>query len=362
MGWATPAGSGALGRSGPGVPSPRERTSRSRSCGRSSPGTRTPSAPCAARYAPSATFAHAAVARTYLLEETEPTPPLADGVAPPEATPSADARLAPRPTRLPARLPTRLPTPGPSARGCCRTSSPGSHCPRSSRSPVRSLNPRCGRSARGWPRPSPRCTRQAGSTATSSPTTSGWTERAAPASWTSVTPSARARRRRPSGRPALSRLSARAAPLQPRAADTFALGALLFEIAVGSPACGVPPDLERLRSGRVSPPSNVVPRLSPLLDAIVLASLAPRPADRPTCATVARVLEEGEASRLVAGAPRGGGRRPGGRGPPGLAATTSHSPAAPRSSTALRSVEAGTRGRRRGAPARATAAWASRGS
>ncbi len=79
-------------------------------------------------------------------------------------------------------------------------------------------------------------------------------------------------------------------------ADTFALGALLFEVAVDSPACGAPPDLKRLRSGGVPPPSNLVPRLSPLLDAIVLASLAPRPADRPTCATIARVLEEGEAS------------------------------------------------------------------
>lgn len=80
------------------------------------------------------------------------------------------------------------------------------------------------------------------------------------------------------------------------AADTFALGALLFEIAVGSPACGIPADLRRLRSGGVPPPSNLVPRLSPLLDAIVLATLAPDPADRPSSSTVADVLATGEAS------------------------------------------------------------------
>ncbi|MBL6757155.1 MAG: AAA family ATPase [Planctomycetes bacterium] len=80
------------------------------------------------------------------------------------------------------------------------------------------------------------------------------------------------------------------------AADTFALGALLFEIAVGAPACGVPPDLRRLRSGGVHPPSNLVPRLSPLLDAIVLAALAPDPAERPSCSTVSEVLALGASS------------------------------------------------------------------
>jgi tetratricopeptide (TPR) repeat protein len=80
------------------------------------------------------------------------------------------------------------------------------------------------------------------------------------------------------------------------AADTFALGALLFEIAVGSPACGTPADLRRLRSGGVHPPSNLVPRLSPLLDAIVLAALAPGPPERPSCSTVAEVLTMGESS------------------------------------------------------------------
>lgn len=91
------------------------------------------------------------------------------------------------------------------------------------------------------------------------------------------------------------------------AADTFALGALLFELAVGSPACGIPADLRRLRSGGVYPPSNLVPRLSPLLDAVVLTSLATDPAERPSCSTIADVLAEGEPSawwreRLAEGA------------------------------------------------------------
>lgn len=80
------------------------------------------------------------------------------------------------------------------------------------------------------------------------------------------------------------------------AADTFALGALLFEIAVGAPASGSPPDLARLRAGGVQPPSNVVPRLSPLLDAIVLASLSPLAAARPSSATIASTLGSGESS------------------------------------------------------------------
>ncbi|MEM1453209.1 MAG: AAA family ATPase [Planctomycetota bacterium] len=79
-------------------------------------------------------------------------------------------------------------------------------------------------------------------------------------------------------------------------ADLFALGCVLYEIVVGAPAAGDPPDLELLRSGGVRPPSDLVPRVSPLLDALVLALLAPNPAARPTATEIVQALENGEAS------------------------------------------------------------------
>ncbi len=339
MGWETPAGSGALGRSGPGVLLPRERTSRSRSCGRSSPGTRTPSAPCAARYAPrppSPMPRSPGLTCSRRRSRPLPSPTAWRRQKPPRLPP----RLAPRPTRLPARLPTRLPTPGPSARGCSRTSSPASHCPKSSRSPVPSLNPRCGRSAPGWPRPLPRFTRQAGSTATSSQTTSGWTERAAPASWTSVTPSARARRRRPSARPALSRLSAHAAPLQPRQRTPSPSARSSSRSPwAPRPVVSLPTSSAFDRAGSLRPRtwSRGCPRCSTRSCSRPLRRdpRTARPArPSPACSRTARPRPGGgPASRR--------GPATGRRGPPGLAVTTSHSQAAGWSSTC--SLERGVR-------------------
>lgn len=80
-------------------------------------------------------------------------------------------------------------------------------------------------------------------------------------------------------------------------ADLFALGCVLFEMCVGTPAAGDPPDLDTLHSGGVRPPSELVPRVTPLLDALILGLLAPSPAARPTATEVAVVLQEGEASQ-----------------------------------------------------------------
>ena len=80
------------------------------------------------------------------------------------------------------------------------------------------------------------------------------------------------------------------------AADAFALGVLLHEAAVGVPLARTPKDLEDLRDGAVAPPSESVPRVSPLLDALTLALLAPAPDERPECDQVAAALAEGEAS------------------------------------------------------------------
>jgi len=89
-------------------------------------------------------------------------------------------------------------------------------------------------------------------------------------------------------------------------ADLFALGCVLFEISVGTPAAGDPPDLGTLRSGGVRPPSELVPRVTPLLDALILELLAPSPAARPTATEVAGVLQEGEASPWWRSRLRGG--------------------------------------------------------
>ena len=243
----------------------------------------------------SATFAHAAVARTYLLEETEPTPPLADGVAPPEATPSAT------PSGAPSNSASGAASDAASDAGAKRPWLLQDFIPGVSLSEELEV-------AGALPEPTVRAIGARLAAALAALHQAGWVhgdvkpdnvrlDRAGRASLVDLGHAEREGAAEAAlGTPRFvaperARGSAAAAT-----ADTFALGALLFEIAVGSPACGVPPDLKRLRSGRVSPPSNVVPRLSPLLDAIVLASLAPRPADRPTCATVARVLEDGEAS------------------------------------------------------------------
>ncbi|MEM9802460.1 MAG: AAA family ATPase [Planctomycetota bacterium] len=80
------------------------------------------------------------------------------------------------------------------------------------------------------------------------------------------------------------------------AADLFALGCVLYELVVGVPAAGEPTNLDRLQRGAVSPPSDIVPRVSPLFDALVLELLSPAPGARPTAGEAAVALEEGESS------------------------------------------------------------------
>ncbi|MGD2017214.1 MAG: AAA family ATPase [Planctomycetota bacterium] len=80
------------------------------------------------------------------------------------------------------------------------------------------------------------------------------------------------------------------------AADAFALGALLFEAAVGEPVAATPAEVDRLRGGVLRPPSDHVPRVSPLLDAVVVGLLTPAPAERLGCGTAAGALADGEAS------------------------------------------------------------------
>ncbi len=221
-------------------------------------------------------FTHDAVARTYQLVETERTPPLADRSAPAPEEAAADAGVA-RPWLLQDFIPGvslseeleatgALPEPTVRAIGARLASALAAlHGAGWVHGDVKPDNVRLDRDGRA------------------SLVDLGHAEREGASMTALGTPRFLAPERERGSQAAST-------------ADTFALGALLFEVAVDSPACGAPPDFKRLRSGGVPPPSNLVPRLSPLLDAIVLASLAPRPADRPTCATIARVLEEGEAS------------------------------------------------------------------
>ncbi|MFT7076014.1 MAG: tetratricopeptide (TPR) repeat protein [Planctomycetota bacterium] len=92
----------------------------------------------------------------------------------------------------------------------------------------------------------------------------------------------------------------------PRAsADLFALGVTLYELLTGEhpagPLSGTSTDpatearLKALRRGRIKPPSDVTPRVSPLLDALVRSLLEPNPGTRPTASEVAGILTEGEA-------------------------------------------------------------------
>ena len=79
-------------------------------------------------------------------------------------------------------------------------------------------------------------------------------------------------------------------------ADLFALGCLMFELGVGAPPAESESELAALRAGRVPAPSDLVPRLAPLFDAVTLELLSTSPAARPTALEIAEVLEEGEGS------------------------------------------------------------------
>lgn len=80
-------------------------------------------------------------------------------------------------------------------------------------------------------------------------------------------------------------------------ADLFALGCLMYELGVGAPPAESEGALAALRAGRVAAPSDLVPRLAPLFDAVTLELLSPAPGARPTALEVAQVLEDGEESR-----------------------------------------------------------------
>lgn len=87
-------------------------------------------------------------------------------------------------------------------------------------------------------------------------------------------------------------------------ADLFALGCLLYEIATGvspsSPRSSVPAGPVAGASAakaRRRPPSDIVPRVSPLLDSLTTRLLGEAPRTRPTARDTATILEVGEASR-----------------------------------------------------------------
>lgn len=82
------------------------------------------------------------------------------------------------------------------------------------------------------------------------------------------------------------------------AADVYAFGATLHRLATGAHAGAErdgTPDFAARAAGALSPPSTLVPRLSPLLDEALLACLAPTPSARPTALELVRIFTDGEA-------------------------------------------------------------------
>ena len=131
-------------------------------------------------------------------------------------------------------------------------------------------------------RGSPPCTPRAGSTATSSPRTSGSTPRVAPSWWTWASARPAGADEAPLGTPGYLAPERERGGAPAASADLFALGCLLFEAVSGRPVAGNEDELAALRAGRSRPPSDDQPRVSPLLDALVRALLQVTPAARPS--------------------------------------------------------------------------------
>ena len=79
--------------------------------------------------------------------------------------------------------------------------------------------------------------------------------------------------------------------------DVFALGCLLYEAVTGTAAAAATGGYDSLARGRLRPASDLVPRVSPLLDSLLQDMLASVPSSRPTAREVSGILEEGEASQ-----------------------------------------------------------------
>lgn len=79
--------------------------------------------------------------------------------------------------------------------------------------------------------------------------------------------------------------------------DVFALGCLLYEAATGAPAAEATGGYESLANGRLRPASDLVPRVSPLLDSLLQDLLGTAPRSRPTAREVSSILDEGEGSQ-----------------------------------------------------------------